>query len=119
MKSLPLEYKNAKRPEWPTCEFIVGNPPFLGKGEPMRTAFGQPYLDGLKLAHPNMEESADFVLYWWDYAADLLTRRGTVLRRFGFVTTNSITQVFNRRVVERHLAAKKPISLVFAIPDHP
>jgi hypothetical protein len=79
----------------------------------------QAHLDGLKEAQPEMEESADLVLYWWDYAADLLIRRGTVLRRFGFVTTNSITQVFNRRVVERHLNAKKPISLVLAIPDHP
>ena len=48
-----------------------------------------------------MNESADFVMYWWDHAAELLTRKGTVLRRFGLVTTNSITQVFQRRVVER------------------
>ncbi|NBS03478.1 MAG: class I SAM-dependent DNA methyltransferase, partial [Rhizobiales bacterium] len=66
-----------------------------------------------------MNESADFVMYWWDRAAELLTRKGTVLRRFGFVTTNSITQVFQRRVMEPHLNAKKPISLVLAIADHP
>jgi hypothetical protein len=114
-----LTYKNPRQPEWPAAEFIVGNPPFIGKGEPMRTAFGEAYLDGLREAHPDMEESADFVLYWWDRAADLLTSKNTVLRRFGFVTTNSITQVFNRRVVERHLNATTPISLVFAIPDHP
>ncbi len=41
------------------------------------------------------------------------------MRRFGFVTTNSITQVFQRRVVERHLGGKVPISLLLAIPDHP
>ncbi|HUU24745.1 MAG TPA: type IIL restriction-modification enzyme MmeI [Methyloceanibacter sp.] len=40
-------------------------------------------------------------------------------RRFGLVTTNSITQVFSRRVVAQHLEAKKPISLLMAIPDHP
>ena len=40
-------------------------------------------------------------------------------KRFGFVTTNSITQVFSRRVVARHLEAKKPVSLLMAIPDHP
>jgi hypothetical protein len=50
-----------------------------------------------------MNGSAYFVMYWWDHAADLLTRQGTALRRFGLVTTNSITQVFQRRVVERHL----------------
>ncbi len=66
-----------------------------------------------------MNESADLVMYWWDRAAEMLTRRGTKLRRFGMVTTNSISQVFQRRVMERHLGAKHPISLVFAIPDHP
>lgn len=40
-------------------------------------------------------------------------------KRFGFITTNSLTQVFNRRVIETHKSAKKPISLLFAIPDHP
>ncbi|WP_431201838.1 type IIL restriction-modification enzyme MmeI [Bradyrhizobium betae] len=66
-----------------------------------------------------MNESADFVMYWWDRAAEILTRKGTLLRRFGFVTTNSISQVFQRRVMEKHLNAKKPISLVMAINDHP
>jgi hypothetical protein len=42
------------------------------------------------------------------------------LRRFGFITTNSLPQVFNRRVVMEHLnATKDPLSLIFAIPDHP
>jgi hypothetical protein len=58
-------------------------------------------------------------MYWWDRAAELLTRKGTVLRRFGLITTNSISQVFQRRVIEKHVKAKKPISLVMAIPDHP
>ncbi len=112
-------YNAPRRPDWPSAHFIVGNPPFIGKGEQMRSALGQPYLDALKVAHPQMNESADFVLYWWDRAADLLTRKGTILRRFGLVTTNSITQVFNRKVVQRHLQAKRPISMVMAIPDHP
>src|SRR5690606_28054371 len=54
-----------------------------------------------------------------DRAGELLTRKGTKLRRFGLVTTNSISQVFQRRVMERHLGAKHPASLVFAVPDHP
>lgn len=57
-------------------------------------------------------------MYWWDRAADALAK-GNV-RRFGFVTTNSITQNFNRRVLTRHMQAnKKPISLVMATPNHP
>ncbi|WP_425988126.1 hypothetical protein [Brevundimonas sp. TWP2-3-2] len=66
-----------------------------------------------------MTESADFVMYWWDRAAELLTRKKTPLRRFGLVTTNSISQVFQRRVMERHLDAKAPVSLILAVPDHP
>jgi hypothetical protein len=58
-------------------------------------------------------------MYWWDRAADLLTRKDTALKRFGLVTTNSITQEFSRRVIPRHLQGKRPISLIFAIPDHP
>lgn len=112
-------YKNPRRPEWPEAEFIVGNPPFLGKGEPMRSALGQEYLDSLWAANSHINESADFVMYWWDHAAEILAQTQSALRRFGLVTTNSISQVFNRRTLERHLKAKKPISLVMAIPDHP
>ena len=38
---------------------------------------------------------------------------------FGFITTNSITQTFNRRLIHRHLDAVLPLSLTFAIADHP
>ena len=108
-------YPNPRRPEWPEAEFIVGNPPFIG-GKDIRARLGDGYTEALWAAHPHMNDSADFVMYWWDRAAELLTRKGTVLRRFGFVTTNSITQVFQRRVMEKHLNAKKPISLVDGDP---
>nr|WP_294534769.1 DNA methyltransferase [uncultured Rhodoblastus sp.] len=113
------QYDKPRRPDWPPAEYIVGNPPFIGKGGLMRAAFGQKYLDALWAANKDMNESADFVMFWWDHAAELLIRPKTVLRRFGFVTTNSLTQVFNRRVIERHIGAKKPISIIWAVPDHP
>lgn len=56
---------------------------------------------------------------WWDRAAEALTRHESSLRRFGFITTNSITQTFSRRVLEHHLEGRPPMRLVFAIPDHP
>ncbi|MCV0395788.1 MAG: class I SAM-dependent DNA methyltransferase [Rhizobiaceae bacterium] len=112
-------HPNARRPAWPEAEFIVGNPPFIGKGATLRHALGDEYVDALWRAHPHMNESADFVMYWWDRAAELLTRHDTPLRRFGLVTTNSITQLFNRRVVERHLKDRSPKSIVFATADHP
>jgi MmeI, DNA-methyltransferase domain/MmeI, target recognition domain len=111
-------YANPHQPEWPEAEFIVGNPPFIG-GKDIRARLSDAYVEALWAAHPAMNDSADYVMYWWDHAALLLTRKGSVLRRFGFVTTNSISQVFQRRVLERHLGAKAPVSLVMAIPDHP
>ncbi|KQW82445.1 class I SAM-dependent DNA methyltransferase [Brevundimonas sp. Root1279] len=111
-------YPNARRPDWPEAEFIVGNPPFIG-GKDLRSRMEFGYAEALWRAHRHMNESADFVMYWWDRAAELLTRKKTPLRRFGFVTTNSISQMFQRKVMERHLNAKTPLSLIFAVPDHP
>jgi hypothetical protein len=112
-------FPNARRPDWPEAEFIVGNPPFIGKGKDLRLRLGDAYAEALWGAHPQINQSADLVVYWWDRAADILTRKKTLLRRFGLVTTNSITQVLQRRVVERHLGAKLPISIVYAVPAHP
>ncbi len=109
---------NPRRPPWPEVEFIVGNPPFIG-GKDLRRRLGEGYVAALRLAWPQMNESADLVMYWWDRAAALLAAPGTALRRFGFVTTNSITQLFQRRTVERHLDALSPVSLLLAIADHP
>jgi hypothetical protein len=111
-------YKNPRRPEWPAADYIVGNPPFTG-GKDIRGRMGEGYAEALWAAHPHMNESADFVMYWWDRAAEILTRKETRLQRFGLVTTNSLSQVFQRRVMERHLRAKTPVSLLMAIPDHP
>ncbi len=107
-----------RKPLWPGAEFIVGNPPFIGS-KFMRGRLGDLYTETLWAAHPQMNQSADFVMFWWDHCAELLNRRGTVLRRFGLVTTNSITQSFQSRVVDRYLKARRPVSLVMAIPDHP
>jgi hypothetical protein len=112
-------YPNPQRPTWPPAEFIVGNPPFLGKGVFMREAFGDAYVRALWKAHPHMNESADFVMYWWDRAAEFLAPKGSPLRQFGLVTTNSITQDFSRRVIKRRMEGANPLSIVFAIPDHP
>ena len=56
-------------------------------------------------------------MYWWHIAAEAV--RAGQAKRFGFITTNSIKQTFNRRVLQAQLEAKNPLSLAFAIPDHP
>lgn len=114
---IPLErYRNPRPAQWPAADYIVGNPPFIGAAS-MRQALGDGYTETLRAAWPEMPESADFVMFWWHHAADL-TRRGQA-KRFGFITTNSLKQTFNRRVLEHHLAGKPPLSLAWAIPDHP
>lgn len=111
-------HPNPRRPAWPEAEFIVGNPPFMG-GKDLRSRMDPGYAEALWKAHSHMNESADFVMYWWDRAAEILARKKSSTRRFGFVTTNSISQVFQRRVMERHLNSKTPISLLYAVADHP
>ncbi|GAA4780918.1 hypothetical protein GCM10023219_31300 [Stakelama sediminis] len=112
------ELPNPKRPDWPQADYIVGNPPFIG-AKWFRSRLGDAYAEALWKAHPKINKSADFVMYWWDHAAEMLVRKGSALKRFGFVTTNSITQEFSRRVIARRLDARPPISLIMAIPDHP
>ena len=111
-------YPNPRRPDWPKADYIVGNPPFVG-GKDIRARMGSGYAEALWKAHKHMNESADFVMYWWDRSAEILLKPKSGLKRFGFVTTNSISQVFQRRVMEAHLNAKKPLSLTMTIPDHP
>lgn len=113
-----VAYPNPRRPTWPMAEFIIGNPPFTMGGD-FRGEFGDAYAEALWEAHPHINESADIVMYWWDRAAEILTTKGSVLRRFGFVTTKSITQEYSRRVVQKRMDGKKPLSIIMAIPNHP
>lgn len=122
-------YENPRRADWPEVEFIVGNPPFIG-GKDMRAELGDGYAEAAWKARSGKKGGvpggADFVMHFWDEAATRLLAKPPAkskgenpLRRFGFITTNSITQTFSRRVVEKHMNAKLPLSLVYAVPDHP
>ncbi len=108
-------YINPKQANWPEADYIIGNPPFTG-GKELRERLGG-YADALWSAFPAMPRSADLVMYWWHRAAEQV--RTDKAKRFGLITTNSIAQTFNRRVVTAALNAKKPLSLLFVIPDHP
>ena len=116
-------YENPRPAAWPEAEFIVGNPPFIG-GKDMRAELGDGYAEACWKARPKMPGGADYVMHFWDEAATRLLRKpkkgeANPLRRFGFITTNSVTQTFSRRVIERHMRAKEPLSLAYAVPDHP
>ncbi|WAS92715.1 class I SAM-dependent DNA methyltransferase [Nannocystis punicea] len=101
---------------WPPATFVAGNPPFLGKSR-LRASLGESYVARLRACYDSaVPESADLVMYWWHRAATLL--ESGQLRRFGLVTTNSVTQIYNRRVIEGFLR-RGAIHLVGAIADHP
>ena len=117
------DYTKPRAAKWPEADFIIGNPPFIGASR-MRDALGDGYTEAIRAAYPKVPDSADFVMFWWEKAA-LAARayapaKGKGCRRFGLITTNSLRQTFNRKVLEAHLTdPKTPLGLIFAIPDHP
>lgn len=117
-RTVLFDYVNPRRAEWPQADFIVGNPPFLGNKR-MRESLGIGYVEALREAWKKVKPSSwDFVMFWWQKAAEL-TRDGRC-QRFGFITTNSITQPFNRSVIEAACAdEKEALYLPYAIADHP
>lgn len=111
-----VRYVNPRPASWPEADYVVGNPPFLGSKR-LRHILGDGYVEALRKAHPEVPETVDLVMYWW-HAAAKAVRRGQ-LARFGLITTNSITHSSSRKIVRTHIEARTPLSLVFAIPDHP
>jgi len=112
-----FDYINPRRAEWPKADYIVGNPPYLGVRK-MIPALGEGYVTALRKTYSDLPDTSDFVIYWWRIAANL-TRSGAI-KRFGFITTNSIIQEYSRRAIEADLdEPKNPIFLLFAVPDHP
>lgn len=115
-RTLVMRYLNPRKASWPDATYIIGNPPFIG-AKRMRFLLGDGYVDALQEAWDEVPQSADFVMRWWHKAA-LLAREESI-SQFGFITTNSIGQSYVRRAVVPHLNAKNPLSIVYAVPDHP
>jgi len=112
---LPIwKYINAREAEWQEADYILGNPPFIGNKR-MRETLGDGYTEALRRIYKDIPDSVDYVMYWWFFASRLLTNEK--IQRFGFITTNSINQTFNLKVIQN--ALNDGISLTFAIPDHP
>ncbi len=110
------KYVNPRKAMWPEADYIIGNPPFIGNKR-RRIVLGDGYVGALQDVYKDVPDSVDYVMYWWDKAAQLV--RDNKVSRFGFITTNSITQTFNRKVLERHLDADNALALAFVVPDHP
>ncbi|MDT0682305.1 DNA methyltransferase [Roseicyclus sp. F158] len=111
------DYVDPRPAAWPEATFIVGNPPFIGARR-IRSALTPEYVDALRHAYKGVPRTVDLVMYWWWKAAEL-TRRSSA-RRFGLITTNSITQDYSRKLTEKLIGGKKPkIHLIYATTNHP
>jgi hypothetical protein len=114
-----VEYLEPAPAEWPVADYIVGNPPFLGKSK-IREMLGDGYAAALRTTYLDVPDTVDLVMYWWHRAA-LEVREGRA-KRFGLITTNSITQLLHRDFVNRHLRPTDdlvPLKILWAAPDHP
>lgn len=109
-----MEYRGVRQAEWPEADFIIGNPPYIG-AKRLREALGDGYTRAIRQVYKGLPDDADFVMYWW-YRAAREIAKGNAMRA-GLITTNSIVQTFNRRVVED--AEKDGARVAWAVPDHP
>lgn len=108
-----FEYRNPRPAKWPRADFIIGNPPFLGKLK-QREALGDGYVDALRKTYPDLPDAADLVMYWWHKAAIEVAEGRTI--RAGLITTNAITHATNRAIVAA--AAERGAQVTWAIADH-
>jgi hypothetical protein len=112
-------YIQPRKGVWPNADYIIGNPPFIGKIN-MRDLLGDGYVKSLRKVYKEIPDSADYVMYWWHQSAELLKNR--TVNRFGLISTNSLRQIYNRKVIQPHIDTKNNkgnVSIIFAVPDHP
>lgn len=84
---------------WPSVDFIVGNPPFLGNKR-MLAVLGKAYVERLySVYRDRVPRGADWVTYWFEKARNMLENKQ--VKAVGLVATNSIRGGINRRVLDK------------------
>lgn len=73
--------------DWPETDVIIGNPPYQSKNK-MAEEFGPVYVQKVRDAYPDISGYADYCVYWFRKAHDVLRDGG----RAGLVGTNTIRQ---------------------------
>ncbi len=98
--------------DWPKCEVIVSNPPFLG-GKLLRRELGDDYVGALFSNYQKrVEPQADLCCYWFEKARDSLARQRC--NRAGLLATQGIRGGANREVLKR---IKETGDIFFAVSD--
>jgi type II restriction/modification system DNA methylase subunit YeeA len=85
--------------EWPECDVIVGNPPFLGD-KLMRGELGDGYVEELrKIYGERIPGQSDLCCYWFEKARELIEEKKCT--RAGLLATQGIRGGANREVLKR------------------
>ncbi len=101
-----------REPEWPPAEFIIGNPPFLGRGG-LRSALGDDYAEAVyALYGDRIPNSSDLCCYWLEKARAMVEQYLT--SRVGLLATQGIRGRDNRTVLQR---IKHTGDIFMAYPD--
>ena len=104
---------NPKEPEWPAAEFIIGNPPFLGRLY-QRKELGDDYVNAVHdLYGDRIPNSSDLCCYWFEKARERIKADGA--KRAGLLATQAIRFQSNRAVLAR---IKESGDIFAAISDH-
>jgi hypothetical protein len=98
--------------EWPECDVIVSNPPFLG-GSRLWKQLGRHYQQELwRIYQKRVPGVADLCCYWFEKARELVERNHC--KRAGLLATQGIRGGANREVLNR---IKESGDIFFAISD--
>jgi len=101
-------------PDWPTVDFIVGNPPFLGD-KMMRRELGDTYVDRLRsLYEGRIPGQSDLCCYWFEKARAHIA--AGKCKRAGLLATQGIRGGANREVLKR---IKESGDIYWAESDRP
>lgn len=85
--------------EWPKCDVIVGNPPFLGD-KLMRGELGDGYVEELRRIFDNrIPGQSDLCCYWFEKAREQIKEKKC--KRAGLLATQGIRGGGNREVLKR------------------
>ena len=103
---------NPSDPEWPSAEFIIGNPPFLGRSG-LRSALGDVYADNLYMVYGGrLPNSSDICCYWFEKARGMIANG--ITSRAGLLATQGIRGKDSRTVLQ-HI--KDTGDIFLAYPD--
>jgi hypothetical protein len=98
--------------EWPQCDVLVGNPPFLGD-KVMRRELGDAYVEELRRVYGDrIPGQSDLCCYWFEKARDLIEHGKC--KRGGLLATQNIRGGASRKVLER---IKSSGDIFFAVSD--